>query len=135
MKQHRAQSVLGWVTAWEHWVLLSFFIFFIFEKYLCKKCYLCSRSPNMAFNFMPTGYAYFWAYLAQYYKMSLSSKNVPICTKKKISIMFGLLLHKLHFLHINLQKYCEKENQKLKCLCPDLNQDPWDLKVVALPLG
>ena len=25
VKQRRAQSVLGWVTAWEHWVLLAFF--------------------------------------------------------------------------------------------------------------
>ena len=27
VKQRRAQSVLAWVTAWEHWVLLAFFFF------------------------------------------------------------------------------------------------------------
>ena len=32
VKQRRAQSVLGWVTAWEHWVLLAFlFSLFSFE--------------------------------------------------------------------------------------------------------
>ena len=34
VKQHWAQSVLGWVTAWEHWVLLAFHFFLeYFENY------------------------------------------------------------------------------------------------------
>ena len=36
VKQRRAQSVLGWVTAWEHWVLLAllFLFLFTFVQYL-----------------------------------------------------------------------------------------------------
>ena len=30
VKQHRASSVLGWVTAWEHGVLLAFKFFLVF---------------------------------------------------------------------------------------------------------
>ena len=33
VKQHRAQSVLGWVTSWEHWVLLSVLVFFSGTKW------------------------------------------------------------------------------------------------------
>ena len=31
VKQRRARLVLGWETAWEHWVLLVFFFFFTFQ--------------------------------------------------------------------------------------------------------
>ena len=30
VKQHRARSVLGWVTAWEHRVPLSFYLFYFY---------------------------------------------------------------------------------------------------------
>ena len=37
VKQCRARSVLGWETAWEHWVLLS----------LCNETLSCAFSPYL----------------------------------------------------------------------------------------
>ena len=40
VKQHWAQSVLGWVTAWEHWVLLAFSLFMNFLSFWQTLCHL-----------------------------------------------------------------------------------------------
>ena len=47
VKQCRAWSVLGWETAWEHWVLLAFILAFIFSLLLFCCCSLASSSSSL----------------------------------------------------------------------------------------
>ena len=49
VKQHWAQSVLGWVTAWEHWVLLAFSLFMNFLSFWQTLCHLEFGSKPQTF--------------------------------------------------------------------------------------